>query len=260
MAKLQRKSAKLFAEDAIAAAGGIAQFGSLAEGTPNYSTDPDVIQALDAYKEGWSSAVLGTKSPALEDRNALDYLLSYQQAYIMQRGIPEWLDSETYYIGSVVSNSSQIYISLTDNNTNNALTNTTHWRKFYTPLEIDTLLNNKANISFSNVTDTATSLGAGWGLPSDIYENLTLGATGATYTAPANGYFSMNTSGAANQGYIRMTTGLMAKQDVASFGTAALSVYIPAFKGTVMLLTYQNVGSLINFSFVYAEGSKSEAN
>ena len=81
MAKLQRKSAKLFAEEATASAGGLAQFGSLAEGTPNYSTDPDVIQALDAYKEGWSSAVLGTKSPALEDRNALDYLLSYQQKY-----------------------------------------------------------------------------------------------------------------------------------------------------------------------------------
>ena len=140
MAKLQRKSAKLFAEDATAAAGGISQFGSLAAGTPNYSTDPDVIQALDAYKEGWSSAVLGTKSPALEDRNALDYLLSYQQAYIMQRGIPEYLDTETYYIGSVVSNSSQIYISLTDNNTGNPLTDTNNWRKFYTPLEIDALL------------------------------------------------------------------------------------------------------------------------
>lgn len=118
MAKLQRKSAKLFASEATATAGGLAQFGSLAAGTPNYSTDPDVIQALDAYKEGWSSAVLGTKSPALEDRNALDYLLSYQQAYIMQHGIPEWLDTETYYENSyVIDSNGELRVSVIDNNT-----------------------------------------------------------------------------------------------------------------------------------------------
>lgn len=118
MAKLQRKSAKLFAENATAAAGGLAQFGSLAAGTPNYSTDPDVIQALPAYGNGWSDAVLGTKSPALEDRNALDYLLSYQQAYIMQHGIPEWLDTETYYENSyVIDSNGELRVSTIDNNT-----------------------------------------------------------------------------------------------------------------------------------------------
>jgi len=140
MAKLQRKTAKLFAEDANAAIGGLAQFGSLASGTPNYSTDPDVIQALDAYKKGWSAAVLGTKSPAMEDRNALDYLLSYQQAYIMQRGIPEYLDTETYYEGSFVSKASgALYVSKVDNNTGHdpALDPTeTYWMKFPTPAEV----------------------------------------------------------------------------------------------------------------------------
>lgn len=139
MAKLQRKSAKLFAENAAAAAGGLAQFGSLAAGTPNYSTDPDVIQALAAYANGWSAAVLGTKSPALEDRNALDYLLSYQQAYIMQRGIPEWLDTETYYIGSFASVGYALYVSKTDNNIgNNPTTDSTetNWVKFPTPQEV----------------------------------------------------------------------------------------------------------------------------
>ena len=118
MAKLQRKSAKVFAEDAIAGIGGIAQFGSLAAGDKNYSKDIDVIQALDAYKEGWSSAVTGNKSPALEDRNALDYLLSYQQAYIMQHGVPEWLSTETYYENSyVVDSNGELRVSLIDNNT-----------------------------------------------------------------------------------------------------------------------------------------------
>jgi hypothetical protein len=117
MAKLQRKSAKLFAENANAGIGGVAQFGSLAAGTPNYSKDVDVIQALDAYKNGWSDAVVGNKSPAIEDRNALDYLLSYQQAYIMQHGVPEWIGTETYYEHSyVVDSNGELRVSTIDNN------------------------------------------------------------------------------------------------------------------------------------------------
>lgn len=171
MSKLPRKSAKLFAENATAAAGGIAQFGSLAAGTPNYSMDPDVIQALSAYGDGWSSAVLGTKSPALEDRNALDYLLSYQQAYIMQRGVPEWLDTETYYKGSFVSmDDGNMYVSKIDNNTNNdpsTDTNETYWLRFPTPAELnakvdkagDTMTGNlvvQANISATGTITTPT--------------------------------------------------------------------------------------------------------
>ena len=140
MAKLQRKTAKVFAGEANPAVGGLAQFGSLAAGNPNYSTDPDVIQALNAYNKGWSAAVVGTKSPALEDRNALDYLLSYQQAYIMQRGIPEYLDTETYYQGSFVSKADgALYVSKSDNNTGHdpALdTAETYWMKFPTPAEL----------------------------------------------------------------------------------------------------------------------------
>lgn len=118
MPKLQRKSAKVFAEQAQARVGGVGQFGSLAAGNPQYSKDVDVIQALDAYKNGWSDAVVGNKSPAIEDRNALDYLLSYQQAYIMQHGIPEWLDTETYYENSyVVDSNGELRVSVIDNNT-----------------------------------------------------------------------------------------------------------------------------------------------
>ena len=171
MAKLTRKSAKLFAENAAAAAGGIAQFGSLAAGTPNYSTDPDVIQALSAYSNGWSDAVLGTKSPAMEDRNALDYLLSYQQAYIMQRGVPEWIDTETYYQGSFVSKADgKMYVSKIDNNTNHdpaTDTSETYWLRFPTPAEVaakvakagDTMTGNlivQANIEATGTITTPT--------------------------------------------------------------------------------------------------------
>ena len=144
MAKLQRKSAKLFAESANAGIGGVAQFGSLAAGYLNYSKDPDVIQALDAFKKGWSEAVTGNKSPAIEDRNALDYLLSYQQAYIMQRGVPEWLSTETYYAGSFVSlDNGRMYVSKTNNNIGNdpsTDTSETNWIAFPTPADMSALV------------------------------------------------------------------------------------------------------------------------
>lgn len=140
MAKIQRKSAKLFAELANAGIGGVSQFGSLAAGSANYSKDPDIIQALAAYKQGWSAAVTGKKSPAIEDRNALDYLLSYQQAYIMQRGVPEWLSTETYYIGSFCSlDNGRMYVSKTDNNIGNdpsTDSTETNWIAFPTPQEL----------------------------------------------------------------------------------------------------------------------------
>lgn len=140
MSKLARKSAKLFAENADAGVGGIGQFGSLAVGNLNYSKDPDVIQALQAFSDGWSAAVIGNKSPAIEDRNALDYLLSYQQAYIMQRGVPEWIGTETYYQGSFVSKADgKMYVSKIDNNINNdpdTDTTETYWLRFPTPAEV----------------------------------------------------------------------------------------------------------------------------
>jgi len=247
MAKLQRKSAKLFASEATATAGGLAQFGSLAAGTPNYSTDPDVIQALDAYKEGWSSAVLGTKSPALEDRNALDYLLSYQQAYIMQHGIPEWLDTETYYIGSVVSQNSSIYISLADNNTNNALTNTTYWRKFYTPTEIDAFLAQKANVDFNNVNQTGKTTSTTWSLP-DYSAGINISVGDLPYTATSNGVIigrvSVGSGASAGRSLLVNGTYII---DVG--GGQATAVTVPVSAGDILSLSDSSYVSfsLMNF-------------
>jgi hypothetical protein len=129
MAKITRKHQKLFASTA----GGseIAQFGSLAAAAPAFTTDPDTIQALSQYLGGWFDAVLAGNSPAIEDMNALFYLYAYQLAYIMQAGVPEWNTSTVYYIGSLASDGAgNVYVSLTDNNSGNALSVAANWRKF----------------------------------------------------------------------------------------------------------------------------------
>lgn len=127
MAKITRKNQKVFGSNAAALE--IAQFGSLAAATPTFTTDPETIQALGNYLGGWFDAVIGQNSPAIEDMNAICFLYAYQLSYLMQTGIAEWNDETTYYIGSLVNNEfGKIYVSIADDNLNNALTDVTKWK------------------------------------------------------------------------------------------------------------------------------------
>lgn len=127
MSKITRKTMKIFGSSA--GANQIAKFGSLNAGSPAFTTDPDTIQSLSNYLVGWYNAVVGGNSPAIEDMNALFYLYAYQLAYLFQEGIPEWDSATTYYIGSIAQDGSgNIYVSLQDNNTGNALSSATYWR------------------------------------------------------------------------------------------------------------------------------------
>jgi len=130
MAKLTRAFQKIFCGD-VTPVNNVAVFGSLKAGAPSFSSDPDTIQSLPAFTQGWTSAVVLNQAPAMQDMNALQFLFSRQIAYLMQMGIPEYLDTETYYIGSLVQNSGKIYISLTNSNVGNALT-TSNWGVVFT--------------------------------------------------------------------------------------------------------------------------------
>lgn len=137
MAKIVRKPQKIFGS--TAGLNQIAQFGSLAAAAPAFTTDPTVIQALSNYLDGWFSAVIGSNSPTIEDMNALFYLFAYQLSYVMQEGVPEWDSATTYYKGSLAQDGASIlYISLTDNNLNNALTSSANWQVFFAGLSKDT--------------------------------------------------------------------------------------------------------------------------
>lgn len=121
----------------------IAQFGSLAAGSPQRfsgtSVNPATVQSLGNFLQGWFGASVGSNSPAEEDMNALFYLCFYQIYYMLQLGIPEWDSGTTYFNGSIVQNGSGIiYMSLIDDNTNNALTVTADWVQIVAPNVIAT--------------------------------------------------------------------------------------------------------------------------
>ncbi len=168
MAKIVRKNALIFGENAGALE--IGKFGSLAAGSVAYSTDPDDIQGLSEYLDGWFAAIVGSNSPAIEDMNALCYLYAYQIAYVMQAGVAEYNADAIYYIGSLVNDGTGIlYVSLTNANTNNALTDATNW---FTPTQNGVLTPNA-------LPSTRT-------LPADkslMWPNLVI-AVGQTLTVP----------------------------------------------------------------------------
>jgi len=129
MSKLSRYTQLIFGS--TAGTNQMAEFGSFANGTPARYTGstitPTIIQTLSQYLSGWTSAIVGSNSPCIEDMNALCYLFAYQLAYLFQEGIPEWDSATTYYTGSFVQSAGVIYMSLSDSNVNHATSNATYW-------------------------------------------------------------------------------------------------------------------------------------
>ncbi len=132
MARITRALQKIFA-GSVTPANNIAQFASTITGTPNYTNDPATIQALTEWDtSGLYGSLIqtggGQNSPVFQELNAMFFLLSRQIAYLNQMGVPEWIATETYYIGQFASNGTGvIYVSQTNGNINNALTDTNNW-------------------------------------------------------------------------------------------------------------------------------------
>lgn len=117
------------------------QFGSQAASAPLETKDVIAIQALGAWADGWQEAVALGEAPYLQDMNGAMYVHSYMQGSLFEEGIPEYDASTVYSFGSVVklpytgSNNFQIFVSLGDANTGNALptapASNAHWQFVY---------------------------------------------------------------------------------------------------------------------------------
>lgn len=169
MSKIVRKIQKIFGSNAGFQQ--MVEFGSLANSAPVYTTDVAVMQSLSQYLDGWYEAVIGDNSPAIEDMNALFYIMAYQIAYLMQQGIAEWEIGTTYFVGSQVSDGlGNNYVSITDNNVGNILTDFVNW---------NFAGGTTVNVNPANVTVTVGK--TFW------YPNYTIPA-GSTWTVNVGGY------------------------------------------------------------------------
>ena len=132
-----------------------------------------------------------------------------------------------------------------------------------TTIEISTDLNSKADVDLSNTNNQAKILMSGMGMPSSRHFDLVIGASGTTYTAPANGWFLAggipNVTGGFMEIYNATTTmsGTIVRSAQGGDGWFERQS-TPVSKGD---LIYFNYGGLTpNFlRFIYAKGSESEA-
>ena len=126
--------------------------------------------------------------------------------------------------------------------------------------EIATDLNSKADVDLSNVNNQAKTLMASMGMPSNVYTNLTLGASGATYTAPANGYFAVSKVAGTNYYYVSIenqNSGIVDFRE--AYSTSYCTPCVAVKKNDVVKINYNATGTLNYFVFIYAKGAESEA-
>lgn len=132
--------------------------------------------------------------------------------------------------------------------------------------EVATDLNGKADTDLTNATDQAKILMGGMAMPSNKYIDLTLGASGTEYVAPANGWFYIDKlqSGYENVlalAYPEMVNGAyIFSSYLRCVGNSySQQLSIPVRKGQPVKCNYDSNGTCRLFRFYYAVGSESEA-
>ena len=122
--------------------------------------------------------------------------------------------------------------------------------------QISEALNDKADRDLQNLANSGTSTSANLSMPSGTYDELTLGVTGTSYIAPADGYFCVRVPFTGNQACTFYNDTQLLGNHCAANGAWTAYTFCPAKKGDVVYLWYNCTPNL--FRFVYAEGSKWE--
>lgn len=120
--------------------------------------------------------------------------------------------------------------------------------------------------NLGRIEETKVDKNSSWGFPSNRYIDLELGASGSTYTAPANGYFCWN--GIVNNSYVVLTIGATDVSNVDNAVKTAKRSYTAnsaaqeekAFvaevaKNTVIHVWFGGIFISGSFKFIFAEGS-----
>ena len=205
---LTRKQQKIFAGNTTITDEQIAVFGSKTKtGTMQFSLDPDSIQT-ESWGEGWQGATVLEQAPFEEDFNAVGFVDSYNIAYLLQKGIPEYSDNTTYFKGSIClvidNDKPTLYYSKTDNNTgNNPATDSTNWANLYN--YISSLISNNfvildgSNAEFNNLSTNAKENIIKSVFPSYNTETIETDVS-FPYTATYDCWFSYEYAGQSNTG------------------------------------------------------------
>lgn len=125
MTALSRQEAKIFAINALASQ--VTAFRTTESDTPSTTKIPNAIQN-EKYLQGWLNPDnTGNVLPFAEDMNGVFLTLSYNTAYLYEKGIPEYSASQTYYENSFCQYEGKLYRCKVDGTINYVPTNTSKW-------------------------------------------------------------------------------------------------------------------------------------
>ena len=93
-----------------------------------------------------------------------------------------------------------------------------------------------------------------WGMPSSKYIDLTLGATGTSYVAPASGWFCLVKKATGGGQSIDMSSHSLSTQAISTASGQAITAFAPAAKGESVVIYYTTGGTTNSFRFIYAKG------
>lgn len=115
----------------------------------------------------------------------------------------------------------------------------------------------KANTNADNFSVAGKAVLAGLSTPSGKHTNLTLGASGTTYTAPANGWFYLMRRAHGATQSIQLSYN---HNSIIAWGNNTdninIALLLPVSAGGVVTVDYTATGPETIFRFVYAEGSQ----
>lgn len=120
----------------------------------------------------------------------------------------------------------------------------------------------KANTDLDNLTAIAAEYIANQAMPSDSYTDLTLGASGTNYTAPADGWFFIHKAGDGSGQYLTVVNYGQINFDKFQYigyditGGAQLTCLMPVKKGDSVRIGYSLGGQTYSFRFIYAQGAQ----
>ena len=122
-----------------------------------------------------------------------------------------------------------------------------------TKFQVDTV-DSVVNSNASNFSQAGRSYLSGLSMPSSRYIDLTLGASGSTYTAPANGWFAVSKNALDVNQYLQIAGLAFLQTMYAVTAGARLDVCRPVRKGESVNIPYNASGTTNYFRFIYAEG------
>ena len=113
----------------------------------------------------------------------------------------------------------------------------------------------------TRIAELSDSYISGLGMPSSRYIDLTLGASGSTYTAPANGWFIFGKRCSAvgqffNIIYVSPLLRYHWSDDSGAIVGNICGHLVPVTKGQIVQVNYNTDGDTIVCSFIYAEGEE----